>query len=153
MAPLTIPAPADPSEAMQLINAYAGPRHCQLPEYVDKAVNGYFASPVDRMAAVAEAIYAWPDEVDAAGLTLAAQLTAFCARWGFHGIGQPERAAGVLNALRRRLGDPSVKQKPEADPEKSADHLPPPPEPEPTPEPTLDPVEPAPAETEADPKA
>jgi hypothetical protein len=61
-------------------------------------------SPVDRIVKTGEVLYAHRDEIDDDGKTLAAQLIAFAALNGFHGLADG-RGQAIVSAMRRELGD------------------------------------------------
>jgi len=63
------------------------------------------ASPVDKMVAFGETLYALGAAASAEAKTAAAQVIEFAARYSWHGLGADGRGAGIVAALRRDLGE------------------------------------------------
>lgn len=79
-------------------------------------------SPVRRIVTAAEALYAEAPALPLAGVLLCAQLAHMAQAHGWHVLGQTGRAAGIIAACRRRLGElTEAEAPPEADPAPLAD--------------------------------
>lgn len=95
-----------------------------LPPVTFDALAAYFPSPVDRTVSVCEALYAAADSLGPEGWTLCAQLARVAQDNGFHELGQTARGAGVIAAMRRRVGE-TTGPDPSEDPAPLAQYLPP----------------------------
>lgn len=130
----TIPSINDLPSMVQAIDRYVhGALPSTVPGAVADAVTKYFVSPVDKVVTVAEALYAAAQMncLDEAGMILAVQATNFCMMNSWHAIGQTARGTGVIQALRRQLGDDTVTQTPAQDPAPNGVYMPTPPGPGP----------------------
>lgn len=115
--PIIIPAVSDIAEMVQAVDAYIhGAAAASLPANALAAARRYYPSPVDKIVRSAEALYSCADKLDAAGLTLVAQLANFAMIGQWHALGQTARGPGVVLAMRRRLGDATVTQAADQDP-------------------------------------
>lgn len=78
-----------------------------LPEFTrDKVVEAVGSpSPVDRIVKVAEALYAAQGQLNAAGLTICAQLAQFAAINAWHGMSIENRGGRMAQAMLRELGE------------------------------------------------
>lgn len=63
-------------------------------------------SPVDKIVATGEVLYAVRADLDAEALTIAGQAIDFATRNGWHGLDIDARGFRMVNALRRQLGEP-----------------------------------------------
>lgn len=94
-----------------------------LPAVTFDALAAYSPSGVDRIVSGCEALYAAADHLPADGLTLCAQLARIAQENGFHALGQTPRAAAIIAAMRRRLGETETPD-PSEDPEPIAELVP-----------------------------
>lgn len=123
----TIPPINDLPSMVKAIDAYVhGPMPTTVAVPVSNAVTNYFPSPVDKIATAAEALYASAQlgQLDQAGMTLVVQAANFCMMNGWHDIGQTGRGTGIVQAMRRMLGDETVTQTSDQDPAPNSSYLP-----------------------------
>lgn len=95
-----------------------------IPPVTFDALAAYSPSGVDRVVSGCEALYAAADYLPPGGLVLCAQLARIAEENGFHALGQTPRAAGVVAAMRRRLGETDGPL-PAEDPAPNPDLIPP----------------------------
>lgn len=95
-----------------------------LPAVTFDVVAAYCPSPVERTVLVCDALYAAADYLDVEGWTLCAQLARVAQDNGFNGLGSPERIAGIIAAMRRRVGE-TTGPDPSEDPAPLAQYVPP----------------------------
>lgn len=88
------------------LEAYKGDRARDLrPALRDRIYELSFGSPVDTIVKTAETLYAAGDEVGAAGRQMAAELFYAASYHGWHGVNAEGRAARIIAAIRRDLGE------------------------------------------------
>lgn len=104
--------------------AYVRDHGAALPPVTFDVVAAFFPSPVDRTVFVCEALYGAADSLAAEGWTLCAQLARIAQDNGFHELGQTDRAAGVIAAMRRRVGE-TTGPDPSEDPAPLPQYVPP----------------------------
>jgi hypothetical protein len=93
------------ASAAPAVAAFIRDHGSEIPTVTFDALAAYSPSGVDRVVSACEALYAAADALPADGLTLCAQLARIAEENGFHALGQTPRAAGIVAAMRRRLGE------------------------------------------------
>jgi hypothetical protein len=117
---LTSPA-AGPSAIMFFLAQHGA----TLPAHTLDHLSAYVPSGVVRIVTAAEALYAAADDLTEAGWTLCAQLARIAEDNAFHvQADQPDRWAGIIAAMRRRVGE-TTGPDPSEDPAPLAQYLPP----------------------------
>ena len=96
------------AEALAAIDRFLILHAALLPdEHKTALLNaGAKVSAIDKMVEVAEILYAARSELEGEALAIAAQVAEFCARYGWHGLADEGRGAGMVDAFRRQLGEP-----------------------------------------------
>lgn len=113
------------ASAAPAVAAFIRDHGAEIPAITFDALAAYSPSGVDRIVSACEALYAAADHLPADGLTLCAQLARIAEENGFHALGQTPRAAGIIAAMRRRLGETATPD-PSADPAPYPELTPPP---------------------------
>lgn len=88
-------------DAHARIITYAIAHGSTLPEITQAELAKYHPSPVDRVARMAEALYAVASNLEVDGLALSADLASFCVANQLHTIGQTERGSQIAVVVKR----------------------------------------------------
>lgn len=112
------------ASAAPVIAAFIRDHGSEIPVLTFDALAAYSPSGVDRVVNGCEALYAAADRLPPAGLALCAQLARIAEENGFHVLGQTPRAAMIIAAMRRRLGETATPD-PADDPTPNPDLIPP----------------------------
>lgn len=111
------------ASAAPAVAAFIRDHGSEVPALTFDALAAYSPSGVDRVVNGCEALYAAADHLPPAGLTLCGQLARIAEENGFHTLGQTDRAARIIAAMRRRLGETATPD-PSADPAPVAELVP-----------------------------